>query len=244
MCGSRASYAYRVLEGQRAALWRPLRRSGRRLHRASPVTAPRPTRAAPPPITLIASRRRHGGNVAQGAALASAPGRIAPARVASRARRRRSVSSTRFGSALPFAARITGPLKALSALSLPALVVGDGLRVGGDRLRAPALKVAQVGLGLQALPRDDGLGRLAGVEHLDEDLLGGVAEDGALLDQPDEPGDVRGPHLRIGERHLRGAELPQQIVRDPVAGRLGLAAEAGGLLEEVAELPVRNERPR
>src|ERR1017187_7191077 len=203
------------------------------------VTAPSPTMAAPPPNSLIASRRVMAPPYPN---LPSAQARCAdwgrPASLGEQPAER-LVDPLGVGPSLGGAHHraLEGVYRAL----LARLEVGRGLRVRRHGLAAPAFELAEVGLRPEPYSRDHGAGRVAGPDHVDEPLLGRVAQDGALSHQPDEPRHVGGPHLRLREPKRRRPELAQEVVGDPVAGRLRPPAEARSLLEEVAQLPVGHE---
>ena len=87
-------------------------------------------------------------------------------------------------------------------------------------------------------------GDCAGPGHLREHLLRRLIDDGAGVHQAHERGDLRGPDLPVGQRGARGAELAEQVVDDPVAGGLRLAAQARRFLEIVAQSAIGDQNRR
>jgi hypothetical protein len=67
---------------------------------------------------------------------------------------------------------------------------------------------------------------IAGGEHFDEDFLRRIRQHRAASTSCTSAAMCAGRTLRIRERELRAAEFAEQVVRDPVAHRLGLAGPA------------------
>ena len=127
---------------------------------------------------------------------------------------------------------------------LARLVIGHGIRIGGDHLVTECLDRPGVADLLEALFLDDHGGRLVACHHFGKDLLALTAADHSALDEEREFADRGGLDRAVRDVQGGGAKRAQQIIDDPVGDALRLRGTLGGLFKVIGQLRVVGKHRR